>query len=188
MSDTIAARSPDTTPTQVKRVMEHRKRAVSIRMSSADVSKVKRLAQRLGVRDSDVIRYAVKSALAKLAPLHDPGVRGRSLVPVFVESGAELFHHFDLDAMRLENIINDEADDSRRVDHEDIQLIAMSGVQQPYARWHLGKAAPATVSGMSLHLNGNVVPDERTSSGGDATPSLREYLYEKYVYRNRGEI
>lgn len=167
--------------------MEHRKRAVSIRMSAADVSKVKRLAQRLGVRDSDVIRYAVKSALAKLAPLHDPGVRGRSLVPVFVESGADLFHHFELDAMRLENIINDEADDSRRVDHEDIQLIAMSGVQQPYARWHLGKPAPRSVNGMQLQVNAEPVPDDRGSRGDDASPSLRDYLYDKYVYRSRSE-
>jgi len=172
--------------------MEIRKKAVSIRMSSSDVCKIKRLAKRLGVRDSDVIRFAVKSALAKLAPLQDPEVRGRNLVPVFVESGSELFHHFDLDAMRLESIINDDADDERRVDHEDIQLIAMSGVQPPYLRWRLtmnpvgNNGAHGTV-GISGNGNGTYVPDARPEHASDPGSSLREYLYEKYVYRNPTE-
>jgi hypothetical protein len=166
--------------------MEIRKKAVSIRISSSDVSKIKRLAKRLGVRDSDVIRFAVKSALAKLAPLQDPEVRGRNLVPMFVESGSELFHHFELDAMRLENIINDE----RRVDHEDIQLIAMSGVQQPYLRWRL-TMTPVGSNGVhgagSGNGSGTPVPDARPELASDPGHSLREYLYEKYVYRNPTE-
>lgn len=173
--------------------MPTRKQAVSIRMSASDVSKIKRLAKRLGVRDSDVIRYAVKSALAKLAPLHDPAVRGRNLVPVFVESGTEIFQFFDLDATRLENIINNEVEDERRVDHEDIQLIAMSGLQKPFVRWHLATSPVAASSdhNPALGLNGR----SQTGSGSEpraaddlaVTPSLREYLYEKYVHRNRGE-
>lgn len=172
--------------------MEIRKKAVSIRISSSDVSKIKRLAKRLGVRDSDVIRFAVKSALAKLAPLQDPEIRGRNLVPVFVESGSELFHHFDLDAMRLENIINDDADDERRVDHEDIQLIAMSGVQQPYLRWRV-TAPPVGINGAHGAGGGNgngsaaPVPDARPEQASDPGHSLREYLYEKYVYRSPTE-
>ena len=54
--------------------MDSRKQAVSIRMSAADIRSVKRLAERLGVRDSDVIRFAVKVMLGRLAPLHDLGV------------------------------------------------------------------------------------------------------------------
>ena len=81
-------------------MVEGRKQAVSIRMTTTDVRKVKRLASRLGVRDSDVIRFAVKSTLAKLGPLYDPEVQGRNLVPVFVEWGSELLRFFDLDAAR----------------------------------------------------------------------------------------
>ena len=71
-----------------------RKQAVSIRMSRSDVRHIKRLAERLGARDSDVIRFAIKQMLAQLAPLQDPGVGGRGLVPVFLESGPELMRHF----------------------------------------------------------------------------------------------
>jgi Arc/MetJ-type ribon-helix-helix transcriptional regulator len=173
--------------------MPNRKKAVSIRMSASDVAKIKRLAKRLGVRDSDVIRYAVRSALSKLGPLHDLAVRGRSLVPVFVESGTELFQFFDLDATRLETIINDEAEDGRRVDHEDIQLIAMSGVQKPFVRWHLARSPVPTsgdhnpASGVNGRTFNGAAPDRSAVDDVEVTPTLREYLYEKYVYRNRGE-
>jgi hypothetical protein len=175
---------------------ENRKRAVSIRMSGSDVGKVKRLAQRLGVRDSDVIRYAVKTMLSRLAPLYDPQVRGRNLVPVFVESGSDLFMHFELDAIRLDGIINEQADDAWRVDHEDIQLIAMSGAQQPYGRWRPQSeaAVPTLKLNQAALVKAAPVPipqptrqHERSESVEGTAPSLREYLYDKYVYRNRSE-
>ena len=111
---------------------ENRKQAVSIRLGIGDIRKVKKLAERLGIRDSDVIRFALKWMLNRLAPLCDPEVCGRNLVPVFVEAGHELIPHFDLDAFRLEAIINEGADDERRVDRDDVVLLAMSGTQEPY--------------------------------------------------------
>jgi hypothetical protein len=135
-------------------------------MGAADVRKVKKLAARLGVRDSDVIRFAVKSMLARLGPLHDDEVRGRNLVPVFVESGSDLLRYFDLDATRLESIINDGASGERQVSSDDIALIAMSGVQENYAMLRLSSL-------------GSPAADEHGLS-----QSLRSYLYEKYVYRH----
>lgn len=166
--------------------MDSRKQAVSIRMNAADIRNVKKLAKRLGVRDSDVIRFAVKVMLGKLAPLYDPHVTGRRLVPVFVESGTDLFRHFELDATRLDTIINDGADAESRVDQDDVQLIAMSGIQQSYAKLRLsslGGPHATNNSGSGSHAaggrNGKNEEDELGSS-------LRKYLYEKYVYRNNG--
>ena len=166
--------------------MDSRKQAVSIRMTAADVRNVKRLAKRFGVRDSDIIRFAVKVMLRRLAPLHDPQVRGRSLVPVFVESGNEIFRFFELDAMRLDSIINEGADEGSRVEHEDIQLIAMSGIQQSYARLRLssiGTNKPNGFVGRSAagRTDGSAEEEELGTS-------LRRYLYEKYVYRSNGGL
>jgi hypothetical protein len=160
--------------------MDSRKQAVSIRMNAADIRNVKILAERLGVRDSDVIRVAVKIMLGRFAPLYNLQVRGKSLVPVFVESGTDLFRYFELDAVRLDSIINDGADASTRVDADDIQLIAMSGIQQSYARLRLssignGKNAAARTDGA-----------DRTGEE-ELGSTLRRYLYEKYVYRSNGE-
>lgn len=152
--------------------MNSRKRAVSIRMSSADIGSVKKLAKRLGVRDSDVIRCAVKMMMTKLGPLADSAVRGRSLVPLFMESGGDLFRHFDIDAARLENIINEGVTEDAQVEHDDIQLLAMNGVQRSYIKLRLN-----AIGGNSHHV------DER-GQDDRLDDSLRQYLYDKYVYRN----
>jgi hypothetical protein len=151
-------------------VIEIRKQAVSIRMNVGDVRKVKKLATRLGVRDSDVIRFAVKSMLARLGPLYDTEVRGRNLVPVFVESGTELLRFFELDAPRLEAIINEGVEASKRVDRDDVALIALTGGQTPYAALKLSEL--------------NRGDPEQSSDAAQLATSLRQYLYEKYVFRN----
>lgn len=168
---------------------DSRKQAVSVRMSSSDVRHIKRLAERLGARDSDVIRFAIKLMLSKLAPLQDPSVRGRVLVPVFLESGPELMHHFELDAARLSGIINDGVEDDRRIDPDDIQLIAMNGVQRSYVTLRVegfrraqGGDTPGVThdsGGSSSRINGN----GQGAAGEDPlNQSLRHYLYEKYLF------
>jgi hypothetical protein len=137
-------------------------------MNTADIRKVKKLASRLGVRDSDVIRFAVKSMLARLGPLYDTDVHGRNLVPVFVESGAELLRFFDIDASKLESIINGGVDIERRVDRDDIALLALTGTQEPYA---------------SLKLSELDRTERRERTAAELSESLRQYLYAKYVYR-----
>ncbi|HTU65479.1 MAG TPA: hypothetical protein VMF52_06005 [Steroidobacteraceae bacterium] len=144
---------------------------MSIRINTADVVKIKRLAQRLGVRDSDIVRFALKTMLARLVPLSDPEVRGRNLVPVFVESGAELLRYFDLDANRLDAIINESTGGDRRVERDDIALLALSGSQDAYA---------------ALKLSELNQQDEHAQRGGELSSSLRRYLYDKYVYRSSG--
>jgi len=95
-------------------------------MNVSDVRKLKKLASRLGVRDSDVIRFAVKSMLTRLGPLYDAEMRGRALVPVFVEFGTELLRFFDLDGARLEAIVNEGVDCAVRVgDLPDSSLVSV---------------------------------------------------------------
>jgi len=101
-------------------VVDQRKQAVSIRLGESDIRNIKRIAKRLGVRDSDIIRFALKSTLSRIAPLCDPAIRGRNLVPVLVESGDELIRYFELDAFRLESIINEQVEEGRQVDRDDI--------------------------------------------------------------------
>src|ERR1700684_1274996 len=102
------------------------------------------MAKRLDVRDSDIIRFAIKSTLNRIAPLCDQAIRGRNLVPVLVESGDELIRYFELDAFRLEGIINDNVDGGRQVERDDVALLAMSGLRDEYLVMRLkdGVGAP----------------------------------------------
>jgi hypothetical protein len=146
-------------------VVEQRKQAVSIRLGESDIRNIKRIARRLGVRDSDIIRFAIKSTLSRIAPLCDPGIKGRNLVPVLVESGDEMIRYFELDAFRLEGIINEQVEEGSQVERDDIALLAMSGLREEY---------------LVMRFKGG------SGAGNDAalpTRSLRRYLYDKYVYR-----
>jgi hypothetical protein len=154
-------------------VVEGRKRAVSIRMNVADVKRIKKLAQRLNVRDSDVIRFAIKAMLARLMPFYEPEARGRNLVPVLIEAGVEFLRFFDLDTARLDAIINSEVDPEKRVSREDLALIALAGIREPYAALKLSE----------LKEGG----DDSLLQGSDISTSIRQYLYQKYVYRASGE-
>jgi hypothetical protein len=154
--------------------MGARKQAISVRIGEADLGNLRRLARRLGVRDSDVIRVAIKSLLAKWSPLHDASVRGKNLVPVFLENGSDLFRHFELDTPRLDSIINDGAGDDGRVEMEDIQLIAMSGIQRSYLRWRLDQ--------VGSHASATDTSRQVDAEGDSVEQTLRQYLYEKYVH------
>lgn len=147
-------------------MVEQRKQAVSIRLGDSDIRNIKRIAKRLGVRDSDVIRFAIKSTLSRIAPLCDPAIQGRNLVPVFVESGDELIRYFDLDAFRLEGIINEHVPAGSQVERDDVALLAMSGLREEYLVMRLKDGSPSA-----------------GESSAKAT-SLRGYLYDKYVYRS----
>ncbi|MGA2776355.1 MAG: hypothetical protein ABSF94_02285 [Steroidobacteraceae bacterium] len=147
-------------------MVEQRKQAVSIRLGESDIRHIKRIAKRLGVRDSDIIRFALKATLSRIAPLCDPAIRGRNLVPVLVESGDELIRYFELDAFRLEGIINEGVEEGRQVERDDIALLTMSGLREEY---------------LAMRLK-----DGSGDSADAASPerSLRGYLYDKYVYRS----
>jgi hypothetical protein len=150
--------------------MEGRKKAVSLRINTADLRKVKKLAQRLGVRDSDIIRFALKTTLARVALLCDDTVRGRALLPLFVDSGSDLFQHFDLDTTRLIEIVNDGVPKDQEVELGDLQLIAMAGIQQAYAKVGLSRATPIEDSARLASHPADTL-----------TGRLRGYLFSKYV-------
>jgi hypothetical protein len=149
---------------------DNRKQAVSLRVSVSDLRKVKKLAQRLDVRDSDVIRFALKTMLARLAALCDNSVRGRALVPLFIEAGGDLFHHFDIDGTRLEEIVNGGATKEQAVESEDLHRIAIAGLQQNYAKLRLSKLPPDQAG---VH--------EEPPLDDPLERLLRGYLYAKYV-------
>jgi hypothetical protein len=134
-----------------------RKKAVSLRLSASDLTKIRRVARRLDVRDSDVIRFAIKNLLVRLSPLTDPSLTGAALVPLFLEAGSELANGLELDAEQLDRIINGGALEGERVAMDDLHMIAMVG-------------APSG--------------PENPAKGADRRASpMRRYLYEKYLFR-----
>jgi hypothetical protein len=172
--------------------IDTRKQAVSVRMSRSDVRHIKRLAERLGARDSDIIRFAIKLMLARLAPLEDPAAGGRGLLPVLLDYAPDLMRHFELDTARLTGIINDGVEEGHRVEAEDVRLIAMNG-QRPYAplnmlalrraRAHGHGAAPPVTGHDQGSTPGNTPGN--TTEGESLDGSLLRYLYDKYLLHDK---
>lgn len=158
-------------------MLEGRKQALSIRLNGSDLRSLRKLARRMGVRNSDVIRFALRSCIARLAPLLESEVRGKALVPVFVEAGADMVRYLDLDAAHLDSIINDGVSETEnRVERADIHLLAGIGMQQSYARLRLATVGGARVSGQPTTDLDPAAEDQLLMQ------SLRRYFYEKYVY------
>lgn len=145
-------------------VMESRKQGVSIRISTEDVEKIKRIARRLAVRDSDVIRYAIKNMLNRLSPLDVAGIVGKEILPVFIENGAELARAFELDVVKLDRIINGKLENTEDgVSRRDIELLTLSGTADGYLRMRIRE----------------VIRQDGDSK--DVAEMLQQYLYEKYL-------
>ena len=138
---------------------------VSMKLCQSDVERVRTIARRLRVRESDIIRFALRLAFTKLAPLHDKNARGRDLIPVFLECGPELAYHFDLDSRTLESIVNGDLDDPRKkVDVNDIEILAVSHMMPGYH--------------FETKLKG--LPQIKTDRLDFSGP-LQQYLHDKYI-------
>lgn len=145
-------------------MVENKKQIVSLRMSSIDLNKVKNIARRLQVRESDLYRFAIKSALNKLAPFNNERMTGSDLAPVLIECGIELTNYFGMDSAQLEEIINGDTEDSgKMIDQDDIDLLAMSVNQERYAYMRLKEL----VDGKNDPMGVNEL--------------LQQHFYDKYI-------
>jgi hypothetical protein len=135
-------------------------------MNTSDLRKIKLIAQRLHARESDVFRFAIKSTLAKLAPMHELHAAGTDLMPIFMEFGPELAKYFELDTPRLDRIINDGVNDPRkRVDLGDIELLVLAGIEERYA-----------------YLKLRELGQQPARENGGMSAMLRDYLLAKYAH------
>ncbi len=141
-----------------------RKKLVSIRVRSQDVDKIRDIAQRIGVRESDLFRFAVKLLLSRSMPLRNPDLQGRELIPLLMEFGTELANYFQFDAERLGRIVNEGVDDPDKwVDVRDIEMLIMSSTQESYAYLRLKELTHCEVEPPGV------------------TGMIRQYIYEKYM-------
>ncbi len=151
-----------------------RTNAISLRLSETDRTKLKTVADRLQVREADVLRYAIDMTLSRLGTLQDTEAQGVDLLPIFVESGAELLRFFSIDSRQLERIINEGVvGTEKQVDAKDIALLVRTFREE----------AAAIVQ---LHaLLGSSGDQEESLSG--LRQRFREFLYRKYLYQDNDQ-
>ena len=140
-----------------------KKQHVSVRLTETDHRKMKEIAKRLGVKESDLFRYIIKNSLNKLLPFQDEQIRGTDLLPALLDCGQDLARYFDLDCDQLDQIVNgDLAEESKKIEKEDLDILAMAGSSDHYALIKLAA------------LSKEPVMDE------DLVSALKQYLTQKY--------
>src|SRR3990167_5420115 len=127
--------------------METKKKNVSLRMSPNDIDKIRHIADRLGVKESDVLRFSVKQMLTRLAPFQEDSYHGVDLMPALLEVGQDMVRFFELGVEQLNEIVNQGiAESGRCIDPEDLKLLALSSANGKYARLKLSGESHIEVS------------------------------------------
>lgn len=142
------------------------KKNISVRLGVADLRRVKEIALRLGVKESEIFRYAVKALSTRLMPLLNRQLSGVPMLVALLESGEEMLSYFEFDAQHLERLINGDAESGRVVAHEDIEMLAIGIINADYL-----------ASRISEQLSTHVEP-------ALAFDALRNYLFQKYQVRS----
>lgn len=147
-----------------------RLQGISLRLSDADIRRIKAVSGRLGVRESDLLRFAIRTLLNQLAPLADPAVRGRELVPMLLEHGGEIVREFGLDTHDLAALVNEGAageDQVSRADLSALMLLASGAATAPIkaellARFQAGGAAATSPTSPPAQQLGEPNPSTAT--------------------------
>ncbi len=125
------------------------KEMVAVRLDPWDRRKLKAVAKRLKVSESDFLRYAIKVAIEDFSPLVDQSKEGAQLLSAFVQHIDEKSRWLELDRAKLDYILHgDLEDEARRVAAEDIELLLKGSVGKGYHEWLMDmssqKRAPAS--------------------------------------------
>lgn len=142
---------------------------ISVRLRGSDIGKIKSIARRLDVSDSEIFRFGIRLALSRLLPLLDHNACGSRALPVFLDNDAELVRQFDMDTAQLERVINAECAPHHRVDSADINLLTLHGLPSDYLRMRVQELTGEPVDNVAVWK------------------SLRTYLYRKYGHGDAGQ-
>ena len=142
------------------------KKNISVRLGVADLRRVKEIALRLDVKESEIFRYAVKALSTRLMPLLNRQLSGVAMLVALLESGEEMLRYFEFDAQQLDRLINASiAEGQLQVETEDIELLVIAGINREYLATQLSEILNTSVEGQL------------------AFEALRQYLFRKYQVR-----
>lgn len=138
------------------------KKNISVRLSESDLRRLKDIAARLRVKDSDLFRFSVKLTLSRMMPLMRQDMKGVDVLLTMLDAGGDLLRYFEFDSHQIDRIVNADVDPGNRVAMDDIDLVAIATLNQNYLTeqlWGMGEMASSADNPMAV---------------------LRTYLHKKY--------
>jgi hypothetical protein len=146
------------------------KKNISVRLSEADVRRLKEISNRLSIKDSDLFRYSVKLTLSKFMPLLRHDLKGIEILLAMLDAGEDLMRYFEFDTYQIDNIVNKDIAAECRISMEDVELVAIAALNKNY------------LAGQLKNLNCCLQQDE------DPMNALRKYLQQKYSCVDEEEV
>lgn len=138
------------------------KKNISVRLSESDLRRLKDISSRLGVKDSDLFRFAVKLTLSRMMPLMRQDIRGIDVLLTMLDAGGDMLRYFEFDSHQIDRIVNSDVSEEKRVSMDDIDLVAIAMLNQTYLKAQL--------------IEMGVMSDKSESP----VNALRNYLHRKY--------
>lgn len=108
------------------------KKNISVRLSESDLRRLKKIAGRLSIKDSDLFRFSVKLTLGRLMPLLRQDMRGIDVLLTMLDAGGDLLRYFEFDSHQIDKIVNQDIEEEQRVSMDDIDLVAIATLNQNY--------------------------------------------------------
>lgn len=143
------------------------KKNISVRLGVADLRRVKEIALRLDVKESEIFRYAVRALSTRLMPLLNRQLSGVPMLVALLETDEELLRYFEFDAQQFDRLINTSLSEGQlRVEMEDIELLVIAGINRDYLAAQLSEKLSTNIESQF------------------AFEALRHYLFKKYQVRN----
>ena len=139
------------------------KEMMAVRLDPSDRRALRAIAARLGVSDSDLLRYAVKVVLDDFASLVDHSKEGAQLLEAFLQHADEKSRWLGLDRSKLDAILHTDLENERlRVDSEDIELLLRGRTSKGFHAWLLDfftshKQPPAFLLNRAAYLTDKYV-------------------------------
>lgn len=107
-------------------IQDDARRSVSVRINTSDYGRLKAIAGRLGVRESDVFRHLVRTGIGRLMRVLFGNEPRSGRYRLLVSLVAELGEDFALSAAECAALLESSSAAPLALDEDDIQLIAMS--------------------------------------------------------------
>ena len=144
-------------------IEDNAKRSVSIRMNTSDFGKIRTIARRLRVRESEIFRYLMRRSLKAVGPLYQNDTRRREMIYVLMENNGGLISEFNLDTEKIARLFEQVcSQDDEQLDDDDLELLAMVNMPEKFLALRLSE-----IVGQKIEPS-------------DAAATLNEYLDNKY--------
>jgi hypothetical protein len=152
-------------------INDNSKRSISIRINTSDYGRIKEASRRLRVRESEVFRFLVKIGLSEIEALYQSNATKLDLLQAFAAHSADFVSHFNLNATRLDQIINrPDRPDEPQVEMDDLELLVMSLFPERFLSYRLQEIT------------------KRPIDPAKVLDELQNYLLNKYVKSPPAEV